>query len=307
MYRQYDTIRKVRTAFSNFSRSSTQANISVTAFSDDKGKADRLVYDPVSSYWFGKFFLGCRRRMGQDWRPNLALSTELIVGMLDKVNERAADDSQLSLEEKHDWIVFGTYVMVTYVLSLRGPEGLLVDLDGLRRNMNKWTHNYLIVALRGKVKGEHMDRCHLLPCCVLTSSGIEVRVTRLVNIKQLTGQVNGPAISDSHGKIYTTSWLDDKMVSVLEDMYEENQSAFPAIIRGNKDKIGNVYQVFRSLRRSSDTQAIEEKVARTDIKTINRWHGTEQAMGNRPHRPMYQHYAQMDLLLKPYLRNTEAM
>jgi hypothetical protein len=132
-------------------------------------------------------------------------------------------------------------------------------------------------------------------------------VIKLINIKESFGQTHGPAVSDHQGKIFTTGHLDFRLVSVLEEIFDENIELFPSNIRANKDELGNSYQVFRTLRRSSDTRAIEQNVSRNDIDTVNRWHGTEQASGNRPHRPMYQHYAQVDLLTKPFLRYTRSM
>jgi hypothetical protein len=50
----------------------------------------------------------------------------------------------------------GAYFSIMYVDSLRGPEGLPVDLKGLRRNFMKGLEeDYVIVALLGQVKGEN--------------------------------------------------------------------------------------------------------------------------------------------------------
>jgi hypothetical protein len=67
-------------------------------------------------------------------------------------------------------------MVVSYVLSLRGPEGFLVDLCGLQRYWSE-THlekgkEYVIIALRGEIKGKHSQREHLVPCSPVTSSGI---------------------------------------------------------------------------------------------------------------------------------------
>jgi hypothetical protein len=129
----------------------------------------------------------------------------------------------------------------------------------------------------------------------------------LIQHKETLNQIDGPAISFTNGSIMSTHYLDFKLTSILEDIYDRDQTLFPTNIRNNKDEIGSAYQVFRSLRRSSDTRAVENNVSRNDIDTVNRWHGTEQALGNRPHRSMYQHYAQVDLLTRPYLRYTKAM
>jgi hypothetical protein len=309
-YTQYDTIRKIRTAFSNFSRASVQANLSVTALGDDKGYAQRLVQDQVSSYWFSKFFQGCKRRMGQDWRPNLALTVELITRLFRQTKDRYINTLGSNQQDKMDWLVFGFYIVVTYTLSLRGPEGLLVDFGGLRKhNTHNSADQHVIIALKGKVKGEQNEKYHLLPCCNLTSSGINVRdwMWELIALKQIHHQVSGPAISRIDGTIMTTSFLDVKLAIILEEIFDCQPELFPTTLRTNKDELGNAYQVYRTLRRSPDTRAIEQNVSKVDIETINRWHGTERAAGNRPNRAMYQHYAQVDLLIKPYIRYTKAM
>ena len=84
-YTQWDTVRKFRTAFSNQFRASGQASTFDLALSNDKGQTQRFSADPCASVWFGRFFIGCKRRMGQDWRLNKAMSIELILELLKKV------------------------------------------------------------------------------------------------------------------------------------------------------------------------------------------------------------------------------
>ena len=65
-------------------------------------------------------------------------------------------------------MVFHTYAMVCYVMSLRGCEGLLLDLSGLNRKWGVGGDQYVVIALLGKIKGEMGDRSHLLPCVAKT-------------------------------------------------------------------------------------------------------------------------------------------
>jgi hypothetical protein len=37
-----------------------------------------LLLTRAGSLWFQRFMLGCKKRMGQDWRPNQAISAELV-------------------------------------------------------------------------------------------------------------------------------------------------------------------------------------------------------------------------------------
>jgi hypothetical protein len=305
-YTQIDTIRKLRSCYGNQVRASPQANATAVSLGDQKGRYQRFSTDPCSSFWFYRFIEGIRNRMGQDWRPNKALSLDLLLRLLSEIELRV--DSASSPNETNRWIVFHTYTVVAYVASLRGSEGFLLDLSGLRRNRNRGGARYVVIALLGKLKGEHHDLAHLLPSVMVTTSGIKVAetVSRLIELKQSQGFIDGPAISDTRGRVFSTKTLDDALVEVLEEVYDTNPEMFPPDI-SNKESLPKHYQVFRSLRRTSDTRAIEKKVSQVDIDVVNRWQTVERAKGKRPNMPMRQHYAQLDLLIEPFLRYTGAM
>ena len=73
------------------------------------------------------------------------------------------------------WKVFGAYVVVAYVIFLRGSEGFYLDLGGLLRYTDDATPQYPTITFLGKVKGEAHDRCHLSSCLWnKTSPGIDV-------------------------------------------------------------------------------------------------------------------------------------
>ena len=166
---------------------------------------------------------------------------------------------------------------------------------------------YFYICLRGQVKGEHGVRCHVMPCTFTTSSGIEVyeSVKRLVKLKSSQGHKDGPAISGVDGKLLNRQALDDALHEVLLELFHKDKTLFPGKIK-KEEEIKTSYQIFRTLRRTSDTVALDEKVDPTDIDIVNRWEGVEAARGRRPNRTMKQHYADILLLLKPFLRYTYA-
>ena len=128
--------------------------------------------------------------MGQDWRPNQALSLELMLAVLEMTESRIND--AVSVEEAHRWIVFHAYATTSYVISLRGTEGLLIDLATLNRFWDTGKDKrqpYVVIPLRGKLKGESNHFCHLIPCVPITSSGIRVEASlyRLKELKQTLG------------------------------------------------------------------------------------------------------------------------
>ena len=70
--------------------------------------------------------------MGQIWIPNKSLSIELLLILLNKVESKIdmADDKK----DCNSWIVFHCYAVVSYVVSLRGIEGFLLNLSVLNRH-----------------------------------------------------------------------------------------------------------------------------------------------------------------------------
>ena len=100
--------------------------------------------------------------------------------------------------------------------------------------------------------------------------------------------------------------LDQMLHEVLEDLFEEEASLFSHDIK--QLDIALSYYCFRSLRRALDTCALEIKLAQTDIDCINRW-GQDQrnTHGIKIKMPIRQHYAQQELLIRPFLRYTAAM
>jgi hypothetical protein len=303
---QLDTIRKLRTCHGNQVRASPQANKQTLSLGDQKGCYQRFSADLAASFWFYRVFDGCRIRMGQDWRPNQAMSQDLL-HKVQKVAGLWIEDA-VTTRDHNCWIVFQAYVVVTYVVSLRGSEGLLLDLVGLICQWEKGDGSCVVIALLGKIKGEHHERCHLLPSVLVTQSGVKVAesLERLIATKRGNGFEDGPAISDEKGEAYSSRAIVDCLHKILEDLFDEKPTIFPQNI-GDKEELKKRFQAFRTFRRTSDTQAVEMKVAQDDIDVVNRWKSTEKAKGVRPSRPMRQHYADMSLLLKPFIRYTWAM
>ena len=304
-YTQYDTIRHFRSTYSNYVRASPQANFDALSMGDFNGNYSRLVPDECGSLFFKRFMEGLKKRMGQDWRPNIGLSTALIVQILQRAESEV--DNADTPQDAHLWIVFITYVTISYVVSLRGPEGLLLDLKGLISHWRE-TGDYVVIALLGRVKGESHDLPHLIPSAISTCSGIDVKKTlgRLIVDKQNLGFSQGPAISDCQGNILSMSILNECLHQLLFDIFEERNDLLPANIT-SKEVIRNRYQCFRSFRKGSDTRALEMKVTKDDVEIVNRWRTVEEARGRRPNRPMRHHYAQFDLLLDPFIRYTKMM
>lgn len=315
-HQQWDTVRKLRTAYGNGVRASGAANVSVTSVCDGEGKNyQRLSDDPCASLWFMRFVTGCKRRMGQDWRPDRAMTPQLMQHLLARVENRVMDlPGEANKVARHRWIYAGTYFAISYVLSLRGPEGLLMDLEGLRKHFNSQfgddgsPEKHVVIALLGQVKGEHNERQHLIPSVNVTKSGIEVRrwVRRTLAANFAEGRKTGPAFCDEKGVVLTTRVMNEMFHEMLEEIRVEHKTLFLGDILSRAD-IEEKYNVYRSFRRGSDSRAIAMGVSPIDIDVVNRWTKKEAAGTSRVSHKMKHHYADVAILLPAFERYTRVM
>ncbi len=100
--------------------------------------------------------------------------------------------------------------------------------------------------------------------------------------------------------------MNELLLEVLEELFDTRQELFPASIL-DKEMLQQRVQIYQTLHRYSFTQALEQKVVQSDIDVVNPWKALERADGSRPNRPMRQHYAELELLIGPFLRYTLAM
>ena len=303
-YSQFDAIRKLRTAHANFERISSVKAYAAMALDNGMGDSEDAMALATSSTWFRRFAIGCKARMGQVCRPNLALSTKLIVCLLTMVGQLINETEKI--EDQFELVVFGSFIVCSHVLSLRGSEGMMVNLSTLRKYREASLEG-IMIGLKGKIKGEANERDHLFYCANETSSGIKVRrwTELLLLAHERAGRQGGPAITDWAGKPLKTSEIDDHLHFYLGKLWEEGHK-FPAEISSLED-IAERFSIYRSLRRASDTRALEMKVSEADIDIVKRWKSVEGAKGSRPGRSMRQHCAEVSNLKLPFLRYTKAM
>eukprot|EP00978_Attheya_sp_CCMP212_P011834 scaffold29388_cov54-Attheya_sp.AAC.2 len=159
-YVQFDTICKLRSGYGNFLQGAPQANRVPMLLGDQTGGRYQLfLVDPCGSLWFSRFMTGLRYCMGQDWRPNYGMDISLLHAVIDEATLR-----------------------FQYAPTEREAH----PFYGLRRHANEGGDEYFVVALLGKIKGEHHDLAHLLPCVHVTDSGVHVKevIDDLIKIKE---------------------------------------------------------------------------------------------------------------------------
>lgn len=163
------------------------------------------------------------------------------------------------------------YCVISYVLSLRGDEGLLINLKKCLE-LQHTPEMYTIIPLLGRLKGSKGEYSYLFPSVNLTESGINVKgiLSRAVKMMEFLRFVDGPLISDSEGFLWSSSTIDDMMHEILCELFSQDPSLFSVQIKSEGD-IKMFFHCYRTFRRSSDTRATEMKVDILDIDVVNRW------------------------------------
>eukprot|EP00978_Attheya_sp_CCMP212_P010531 scaffold25560_cov60-Attheya_sp.AAC.1 len=178
-----------------------QANRVPISLGDQTGRYQLFSTDPCGSLWFERFMSGMKYRMGQDWHPHYAMSLELLHAVI--VMLQSCVPKMLQAIEKGIGGLFSTVFTAIVVV--------------------KEEMSTLVIALLGKIKGEHHDFAHLLPCIHVTSSGIKVKQAiddLMIEIKEKHGFRDGPAISDSAGRVHKIRDINDCLHEILDDLFD---------------------------------------------------------------------------------------
>ena len=225
---------------------------------------------------------GLKNRMGQDIRSTWVLSTEILVELFTRDEAKIVETEDE--EDRWNWKMVGTYLVISYVLSLKGPKGLLIDLGGLYEyNLRK--QKELVITLYGKIKGEVDERFHLMFSSNKTSSGIHVGgwIKKAMLMQWSKKHRKGPLFTDMRGILLKASCVKDMFREGLKEIWDNKPEMFSILVTGH-EVIEERFSVFRTLGKSSDTRATEMNVSKLDVTTINRWNQTEKAGVKRPTR-----------------------
>ena len=104
----------------------------------------------------------------------------------------------------------------------------------------------------------------------MTESGIDVykSLDILIREKKSLAIFDAPVISSLSGLLLSTQTINGMLIGVLQEIYEEDATAFPADI-DSKNALGQSYQYYRTFRKTYDTRDLERKVSPSDIDVIN--------------------------------------
>lgn len=294
---QFDTIRKLRTAFNHVHEVTPGAHEGPTfSFRDMMGRAYINSSCQTQCRLYLKFVGGMLARMGRQTKPNIALDYKILHIILQMFQDEIV--SEVATPERKRWLICcGTLLLVGFVLSLRGPECFMVEAHGLMSHNHYGTEAdeeipFVVIPLLGKFKNEDGERWHLMLSVSKTASGFEVRkwIDALVEVLQAENNLSGPAFCHPNGQMVRALDVDLEFHAMLERVQEES----PHLIEPGID-VRESFSIFRSLRRGSTSRATELKLDETVVNLHNRWRSVDYLGGQRSQRNMRDYYTSIRL------------
>ena len=253
---QWDTMRGMRSAYSNFIHTTPQG-VKGAVLSDGK-RSTHITESASNSIWFKRFMQGSHERMGDVKLQDAAMSVDLVIALQELLKKELtlAKDNR----DKHAQFkitTLGAALALGFSSALRGEElghirlhdTIVFTTQGLRHP----TKRHVLLALEGRFKGMIARQKHKIPLCPTTASGIENEdwLVELLLLYQHYDVVHGPLFrsTPTQEKAVSIRQLDIWLYAALTKLQEET----PDLVGKDWETIQR-YSFRRSLRRGSTTQ-----------------------------------------------------
>ena len=304
---QFATIRQQRAAYSNLFQASCNMSDSYNSITQSNQGRFHLAQCPSNSAWFTRWSRGCETRMGYIIKQDKALSIDILKALINNWILDIETSDRGSWQRLKSCMVL-TYTTISFVASLRGAEGLKLDLNRLKFYLSQEQGKkfggsspklppHVIMPLRGRFKGEQGERCHLLPLAIETKSGIKIKASLelLIQAREDMHHLNSSwaFIDQQNQKLpfgTMNDWFHQGLENVKENDFQDNLGLRSVDIRED-------YSINRSCRRGSATHAQNQNISESIIRMQNRWSMVENAKGRRPTFNMVETYSDIEHLI----------
>ena len=233
-YIQYDSIRKIRSAYANLYESGPDRCRDNRKLKSDRGQMLHFVSGETDSKLFSMFMKGCEKRMGRFVKQDCGISNDIMLAILD-MYDKEFDESITTAGRKRFMLICGAAFVILWGGALRGGEIMMMEateliyrkLDGKEEGKN----GHIVVPLMGRFKNETGERNLIIILSNTTKGGIQIRkwVEGLANMLEAEGRNKtvGPAICDKDGFQLEMWKLNGELQSMLHKVKEINPSLIP--------------------------------------------------------------------------------
>jgi hypothetical protein len=308
-YIQYDSIRKVRSAYANVFESGPVRCSDNRKMKSDKGQISHFVNGDTDSKLFSMFMKGCEKRMGRFVKQDCGISNDMLKVIL-SMYENEFDDVDTTADRKRFILICGAAFVILWGGALRGGEVMMIESTELiKRRLDgkeEAKYGHIVIPLMGRFKNETGERNLIIILANVTKGGICIRkwVEALSNMLMAEGRHKtiGPAICDKNG-VQLEMWkLNMELQSMIHKVKEMNPGLIPEGV-----VIDERFKLYRSFRRGATTRAKAEEVPEPIIEMNNRWRKFQNKQGSLPNLPMSQLYTDIRQSFKLKLRFSQSI
>ena len=298
---QFETVRKLRAAYSNVWGASKHT-MTQGVMARDVMKIF-VTNCPSHCLWFERFIKGMHCRMGDERRPDVALSRMVMLLMMEYANMDY--QSSILVDRKRFIARASLFYLSTFLGGLRGEEvPRIIRKYFIMLNKESQVHvlPHCVLPLYGSFKGEGgVARCFVLRVSSKTKNGFDMLkwVDRVAEHENDTKNLY--LFSDEQGRKESPSYVyEPYMHSLLKRVQDKRPDLIPAII-----DVEDAYGISRSGRRGGTTNAQNASNAdcgKEDIERNNRWRKLDRAGTRQAGMSMIQLYTDTLQSLESELR-----
>ena len=285
---QFDTIRKIRTAYATIYESSAGAGLATATFKRAHGNTFLVNQGSTEICFFCKFMIGLEKMTGRLVIQNTGTSLKLLLAMLEEMENEYITEG-LETGRKQELIICGSAFVVLFLAALRGGEVLLGEASELAGQINEGKHHlnhpHVLFPMMAKLKGETGEQNLIFCLANLSNSGIPNRkwLERLAHLLRIEGKHKeaGPAFCNQDGFVISSIFLNKELHWRLSTL----QTSRPDLITSDV-VVMKAYNVYRSFRHGATTRPREAKVPKDVIEVNYHWKKVERKSGGMPRLTM---------------------
>ena len=306
---QFETIRKLRSHFSNFYHT-TPGGVGVT-FIGTEGPNLTVSYSPTSSLWFNRFMRGCHKRMGDVWLPDRPVTIQELLACLALLESDWVGTKEHEVQKRLYICLTGTLLTVGFLGAFRGEEIVRLDLGGLRKYWHEGVYNpstpHVPVILSGRFKKETGIKffCQPMPFQSKSGMGVKIWLERMLATYDRIEIKSGPVFritTKGKSKRASSGDLDILFHAIVSRVQKSNPRLIPVSVNVEEE-----YSVYRSLRRGATAEAQNVGVPKSVIEANNRWRKRERARGLTPGMSMMERYSEAKASVPTLIRFAESL
>ena len=272
---QFDTARKLRSAYSNLWGASRHA-LTLGVLARDTMKI-YVTQCPGYCLWFERFVRGMHSRMGDDRRPDAAISSSVMHEVMKRVEVDLIDADNLI--ERRYLTRAGLFFLSAYLGSLRGeevPRLLRKEFVELNADALEARTPHCVLPLYSNFKNDNgIARCYLFRIVLESKTGFNMKkwVERAMDLEKDSRTTF--LFASMYGKKDSAQIYEPYFFSKLRAVQLEEKGLLPS-----KLDVYTAFGISRSFRRGSVTaagNAPNDECSEQDIKRNNRWRTEDKA------------------------------